>query len=614
MSITSNRYEVRGRACGPVKDAERSRCVRRCSPSKWLGNLARSLLSAIYFLLPTSFRQPSAIYFLLPTSYFLLFTACDFQGPWSYYPEETEVYQGIYTFGYIVADESPYVCFSKVYELTESSAENFAFYDSAYVTVSGSFVDGDGNAVADSLVTMKPMESKPNCFMPGNRLWAITCDSMFGCRETVPPDEMRRGIAGKNYTLKALFKWDSAGHKVTTEMKAVATIPTKIHAKGIIPPSEKDDANFVENKYEHLSFEFLGFPNDVKTYKVPMEYDESVRGIQMIMEYDTANGGESMNTTMMNMLSAFTEPDSMGYAYMSTKRPEENTASMGFTTRMMFAGRNTLDTMEYPGMTVPIGKSVIRFYATDQAYVDYQNTVLDALEDARVVPKSNVENGMGVFAGMLKDSLLLEVTTDEFVPFNYMVRENCFREGGMSEHKPFETKWCRLNKKDVCMDDYGWSNLHLNNATPRCVAAYVARLIWYEPEVELWEDEIDRLAKYSDEWWEDNISARDYMVKNKDSLNAEALLNYCMEYNFENNSVASCDALRKQCLESLEKTACMDSLWQWCSDRDWNIKENEQCGTALVSRYYLEELESPVLKRVVDLWCEEHPEDKQCKR
>lgn len=585
MSITSNRCEVRGRACGAL----------RCEASRTRKALTRVLLPAVYFLLST------------------ILSACDFQGPWSYYPEETEVYQGIYTFGYIVADESPYVCFSKVYGLTESSAENFAFYDSAYVTVSGSFVDGDGNAVADSLVTMKPMESKPNCFMPGNRLWAITCDSMFGCRETVPPDEMRRGIAGKNYTLKALFKWDSAGQKVTTEMKAVATIPTKIHAKGVVPPSEKKDADFVENKYDRLSFEFLPFPYDVMTYKIPMEYDESVRGLLMTLEYDNLEGGESMNTTMMNMLSAFTEPDSMGYAYFSTKRPEEKVASMGFTTRMMFAGHNTLDTMEYPGMTMPIGKSVIRFYATDQAYSDYENTVLDAISDPRVVPKSNVENGMGVFAGMLKDSLLMEVTTDDFVPFVYMGRENCFREGGMGEHEAFETKWCRLNKKDVCLVDNGWSNLYLSNVHPRCVAAYVARLIWYEPEIELWQEEIDRLAKSDDDWWGE-ASKREKVVKNKDEINDEALLTYCMEYNFENNRVASCDALRKQCLESLEKTACKDSLWQWCSDRDWNIKEYEQCGTALVSRYYLEELESPVLKRVVDLWCEEHPEDKQCKR
>ena len=575
---------MRGRACGALR-YEVSR-VRR----------SRLFLSTVYFLLST------------------ILVACDFQGPWSYYPEETEVYQGIYTFGYIVADESPYVCFSKVYELTESSAENFAFYDSAYVTVSGSF----GGAVAseigegksnsgDSVIVMAAMDGKPNCFVYDRRC-LVMVDGVSCARDA------KVGIPGESYTLNARFAWDSAGHKVTTEMKAVAKIPTKIHAKGVIPPSARNDAEFVENDYRRLSFEFLGFPYDVLTYKIPMEYDESVRGVQMTLEYDTADGGESMNTTMMNMLSAFTEPDSMGYAYFSTKRPEEKTASMGFETRMMFAGMNTLDTMEYPGMTMPIGKSVIRFYATDQAYSDYQNTVLDAIEDPRVVPKSNVENGMGVFAGMLKDSLLLEVTTDEFVPFGYMARENCFREGGMGDHKPFETKWCRLNKKDVCVATAGgWSNLRLTSVHPSCVAAYVGLLIWYEPEVEQWQNEIDRLAKRDDEWWGD-ASRREKVVKQKDEINAEALLSYCMEYNFENNSVASCDALREQCQGSLEKTACKDSLWQWCSDRDWNIGKYRQCGTALVSRYYLEEMESPILKRIVDLWCEEHPEDKQCKR
>lgn len=575
MSITSNRCEVRGRACGDIKIAERRQSVRHRSLLTWFGNLTHFS----HCLLPT-------VYFLLST----ILTACDFQGPWSYYPEETEVYQGIYTHGYIVAGESPYVCFSKVYELTESSAENFAFYDSAEVTVAGNFVGG-----ADSVLLL-PMnsEGKPNCFVGLSTYM---------------------GVAGESYTLNAVFKWDSAGHKVTTEMKAVARIPTKIHAKGVVPPSEKNDADFVDNNYEYLSFEFLGYPNDVLTYKIPMEYDESVRGIQMTLEYDTANGGESMNTTMMNMLSDFTEPDSMGYAYFSTKRPEEKMASMGFTTRMMFAGRNTLDTMEYPGMTMPIGKSIIRFYATDQAYSDYKNTVLEAIEDPRVVPKSNVENGMGVFAGMLKDSLLMEVTTDEFVPFEYMGRENCFREGGMGEHERFETKWCRLNKKNVCTQKDFQGRVMVRKTYPECFAAVESIMIENEyGDVGEWKSYIDKVAQYGDEWWEGFISDRDYALKHKDEINAEALLNYCMEYNFKNNSVASCDALREQCQESLEKTACKDSLWQWCSDHDWNIEEYKQCGTALVSRYYLEKLESPILKRVVDLWCEEHPGDKQCSR
>ncbi|MCL4102081.1 hypothetical protein MMG03_001670 [Fibrobacter succinogenes] len=542
----------------------------RCEASRTRKALTRVLLSTVYFLLST------------------ILAACDFQGPWTYYPEETEVYRGIYTFGYIVADESPYVCFSKVYELDETSAENFAFYDSASVTVSGNF----GRAEGDSVAQLQSLESKgkPNCFGMDEVGYA--------------------GIPGKSYTMNATFKWDSAGHKVTSKMKAETNIPTKIHAKGVIPPSVKDDAAFVKNDYSYLPFEFLGFPNDVKTYKIPMEYDESVRGVLMTMSYDKMEGGESMNTTINNMLGSFLDPDSTGYGGVSTKKPEESTASMGFMTRMMVAGRNSLDTMEYPGMTVPVGKSTIYFYATDQAYSDYENTVLDAISDPRVVPKSNVENGMGVFSGMLKDSLLLEVTTDKYVTFEYMGEENCFRSGGMSDHKPFETKWCRLNRRKLCVfEDYGWSNLRMARDNFDCISMFERVLIEYEPEVEKWEDYPNRYARTLDDENEKNK-----VLANRDAYNAEALLFYCMDSNFVSNSVASCDSLRKECQESLEKTDCKESLWEWCSDRDWNISEYPQCGTALVSRYYLEEIQSPILKRVVDNWCKEHPKDAQCKR
>ena len=54
----------------------------------------------------------------------LLLAACDFHGPWEYYPEERDVYTGIYTYGYILSEGSPDVCFSKVYELDEVSTKD----------------------------------------------------------------------------------------------------------------------------------------------------------------------------------------------------------------------------------------------------------------------------------------------------------------------------------------------------------------------------------------------------------------------------------------------------------------------------------------------------------
>ncbi len=532
-----------------------------------------------------------------------LLAGCDFQGPWSYYPEEAEVYQGIYTFGYIVADESPYVCFSKVYGLTESSAENFAFYNSASVTVSGFFgpsIHDDGDTVAH-LYSLES-EGKPNCF-----------------RSEVSGEYPRyAGLAGESYTLNAAFKWDSAGHMVTTEFKAVAKIPTKVHAKGVIPPSVKGDAEFMSNEYDYLESEFLAFPYDVLTYKIPMEYDESVRGILMTMSYDKIEGGESMNTTLNNMMGAFLDPDSTGYGGVSSKKPEESTASMGVTSRMMVGGQNTLDTMEYPGMTVPIGKSTVYFYATDQAYMDYENTVIAAISDSRVVAKSNVENGMGVFSGMLKDSLLLEVTADTFVTYSHMRGWDCSQEGGMANHKPFESKWCRLIDKSLCVEvkeEGDSAQVNLLNSKEYCIS--VAERVQIELSDRYlgngpWYDYVDEVVTYDE--FKNRDKDRETLIAHKDSINHKALLMYCARSNFENNDVASCDDLREQCQVSLEKTDCKEYLWEWCSDRDWDIGEYPQCGTALVSRYYLEEMNSPILERVVKNWCEKNPKDSQCKR
>ena len=61
----------------------------------------------------------------------LVLAACgDFHGPWEYYPEEREIYTGIFTYGYILSDGGTDICFSKIYELDETASRNFAFYDS----------------------------------------------------------------------------------------------------------------------------------------------------------------------------------------------------------------------------------------------------------------------------------------------------------------------------------------------------------------------------------------------------------------------------------------------------------------------------------------------------
>lgn len=538
MSIISNRYEERGRASGALRQG----------------------ISRLFRLV---------VNFLLPTVYFLLFTACDFQGPWSYYPEETEVYQGIYTYGYIVAEKSPYVCFSKVYKLTESAAENFAFYDSAYVTVSGKSANGKTETLMENLNN----SGKPNCF--------VSADSDY------------TGIPGESYTLNAVFKWDSAGHQVKSEFKAVAKIPTMIHAKGVVPPSMMGKPEFIANDYENHSFKHLDFPFDVLSYKIPLDYDESVYGVLTTMGYDNENGGESMKNTINGMMSNLLEPDSMGYTGISLISPNYKETSLGFTTRMSVAGLNTLDTFEFTGMTTPISKMVIRFYATDQAYSDYKNTVINALDDPRVVPKSNVENGMGVFSGMNKDSLLLEVTTDDYVPFDYIQKVSC--ADASYDPDSSSSKACRLLGESICVDTLD-GEYKVDQELGICYPFAVKFAMTLDTN------------KWS-LFLPDTLSE-----KRKNAAYADGLKRYCVANNFKNNSLANCDDIYEDCQVAPEKNYCKKYLWQWCSDRDWDMEEHPQCGTGLVSRYVIEKMNSSILERVVEGWCEEHSDDKQCAR
>ena len=130
-----------------------------------------------------------------------LFSSCsDFDGPWSFYPEDSVAYKGIYTHGYVVAGQKPHICFSKLYNLDESASENFAFYDSAAVTVSGKFSNGD------TLVELSSISNKPNCF-------------------TTNAEAL--GVVGESYTMNAAFKWDSAGEKVKSQYSGVAKIGQK---------------------------------------------------------------------------------------------------------------------------------------------------------------------------------------------------------------------------------------------------------------------------------------------------------------------------------------------------------------------------------------------------
>jgi len=514
----------------------------------------------------------------------LFLAACsDFHGPWDYYPEKRDVYTGIYTYGYIVSGEAPYVCFSKVYELDETAAENFAFYDSAYVAVKGYFANSNRNVDdGDTTIVLASDSDKPNCFAGKGGY---------------------QGVVGKSYALEAYFEWDSSGHKAKSRYKAEATIPPAVKVKGLNTPQQDGSYKWIayDEKKPRFEIEFLEFPMDMEFVKCALDYDHAVRGVIAVMNYDMSTA-ESQNTTINNMLKGFTDEDDEGYRGISMHDPLEQTQNLGYTSNRKVADYHALDTAYLMNMMLPLGDVSVDLYSTDESYIDYIDKVKQSVSDSRILPESNIENGMGVFSGMSKATVLLHVN-GEGVSMRHIAHHNCYNtEGDLSDS--WDSKGCRLYQDVYCSGHYLISTDDL---------AYLNKSAY-----ERYRDSV--YSRHSNECFASNVKAAMMLDTTKwsmflpDTISDEAKSNayadglkrYCVASNFENNKIADCYNLYELCIEKPEANYCKEYLWLWCADRDWpNV---EQCQSALVSRYYLTEQKSSILQREVQKVCETyHP-------
>ena len=521
----------------------------------------------------------------------LVFVGCDFHGPWDYYPEERKVYTGIYTYGYIAEGDKPYVCFSKVYELDENAAENFAFYDSAYVTVTGRFklVDAGESSDEDSTLVLESKKGKPNCF---------------------ESEHMLVGISGEEYALEAFFKWDSAGHTAKSRYKASASIPKPVVVKGLSIPKQDGSYEWVENEgQEEFTMDFLVFPMDMEYVKCALDFEKSIGGVLSILNYDMY-AVEPTNTTVNKMLEGLTETDSNGYNGISMHDPFEKQARLGYSENTWVGGFNSLDTLYLPNMMLPIGSSSVDLYSTDHAYVDYVDKVKGSVSDSRVVPESNIENGMGVFFGMAKTTVKLKVEGTG-VDMEYVAWNQCDNNGN-GDKDSWATRACRLYQDITCssmepedIDMYGGlaeANAHAHE--------YWNKEIEYLPKT-CYSSSVKAAMMLDTTQWSiflpDTISETD-----KSDAYGDGLKRYCVATNFKSNHIADCGELQKQCIEDAEKNNCKEYLWNWCADRNWDLSY-EQCGSALVSRFYIEDIKSSILERTVKELCSEDWYSSTCK-
>jgi len=306
---------------------------------------------------------------------FLFFLTLSCQGPWSYYPEEQENYQGIWTYAYIISGRPvEEVCFDKMHALTEPRMFGFAFYESANVIITGSFNGSDTSFALEP--DTQNLVSKPNCF--------------------VGPKDLLADVGGE-YEINASIVWDSAGIKTTSNFYAKTYIPQKFKVLRAYDLSRK-------LYHSGDTVQYLPPPMDLQSnYFIP-EYSDDVGGVWVSRVYNEyVFWGESSIDKIVGQFSDVSDTarharfGDRGIVYDAINKQIANT-------------NKDIDSIPIIGMNFPaIGSAKLLFYATTPEFMKYHET--HGSGDSRIKAVYNIQGGAGIFGGMLVDTFEINFKT-----------------------------------------------------------------------------------------------------------------------------------------------------------------------------------------------------------
>ena len=520
----------------------------------------------------------------------LWLSAC--QGPWSYWPEDPENYRGIFVYAHVVSGRPiTNLCFEKLLELDEAYVPFLPFFDSAQVQIQGQF------SGQDTTFTLTQNSQKPNCFEGPLDLTA---------QEGFP------------YTLQAQVHWDSAGSLITTSMQATTTIPRQFKiTQGLAPaPAVMENAltdprvlaalqkefgdtlftlmndttaalSFFQMNSQRISavlrsiltpyakgdtVYYMDPPNDLLSHYFIPQYSADVGGVLITQVFDTLNvatGPTTFDTFFGQTIDTLDRVD-VGDRHRLSYYWNESYGDIG----------NAIDSLAVNNVWFKIGKTDFLLYATTTEYADYLETAVYSSDDSRIKPKFNIEGGAGIFAGMLVDTF--SVYTQSLpgsISYPYMRARTLF-----CRDTSWSTPYCRHHLPAFCSSD----NYQASECWPMAVKASLdSGLSW-------------------NNWLTDTVPS-DSLAE----IRYEGEKRWCMAHNFP-DSLATCQTEYQLTQESSTQTPSMEYLWNWCQDRQWPIDQHPQCGTALVSWTRINKLNSNILERKINQWCNTNTTDPQC--
>ncbi|HSQ41147.1 MAG TPA: hypothetical protein VLM37_02575 [Fibrobacteraceae bacterium] len=519
----------------------------------------------------------------------LLTWGCILQGPWDFWPEEPETYQGIWVYAHVISGRPVTdVCFEPLISLDETYTNDFAFYDSASVRISGHF------SGVDTTMILAVGDVSPNCF-------------------DGPADLVAEN--GQTYTFDASIVWDSAGHSVTSDFHATSTSPEHFSITGAFAPAvammqyapQSDSVmdvlaeafgdtvlalrnqpaawdTFVSENQQTLgelledvrvgftsddTLEYLRTPWDLLSNYFISDRSDDIRCVLTTLHHDSlAIEAESS----FSYLLSDEAPDSAEVWGSGTQE------WVTFMESMDYDGSNLLDSLYMITLQEYIGHQVLYFYAAGQDYLDYFNSAVENASDSRYQPKTNIEGGKGIFAAMAVDSFPLEVKS---LPGTITYPYVRTRVLGCREDN-WKGQACRVYLETFCQDSLSVSS--------DCRAIAVEAAL-------------------------DSGLAWDALMFPATGVEAESAKvagerRFCIHRDYPDSSF--CETPYEECNQSADSTLCKHDLWDWCTDEEWPIDSLEQCGNGLVSWIRLKSIKSSTFARVRDRWCAAHADDAQC--
>jgi hypothetical protein len=414
-------------------------------------------------------------------SLLLLLLSC--QGPWDYYPENPENYQGIWVNAYIISGRPVQnVCFDKMHALDEVRVPGFAFYESAEVRVKGVFCG------ADTSFPLFRSYDNPNCFIGPENLTAE---------------------AGQNYELDVSITWDSAGKKVSSNFHAETYIPKKfkiLKAYDLLgqPYSSGDTILFLPPPMDMKSNYFIPDPG----------YSDDIGGVRvtMILSENIYWGQSSID----EIIEQFTgEIDTSDFALFGDRR------SMYTARNQQVAGsKKDMDSIPIIGMRLPaIGTVKLLFYATTPDYIKYLDTYVNGSDDSRIKAVYNIRGGAGIFAGMLVDTFVVNLDSAQGVK----VFQNEYAQDYFCRVIDPEIDVPHWKLKRECVEVWDqriWNEIHCESDTT-CDAP--PRPPWYE----IPREDLERvLSKEEQITWCEHRDFPIYMQLDRPQLCGSALVRY----------------------------------------------------------------------------------------